>query len=243
MRIGLLQAGRVNERIVEQFGEYPGMVETLLGFSGDELEFRNWRLLDGELPHSPRETDGWIISGSRHAVYDDLPWIPATRQFLRNSFDAGIPVVGICFGHQLLAEALGGRVEKSQRGWGIGVQSYEVLARPRWMSDASETVSFQSIHQDQIVELPPETEVIAGSEFCPYGMVAYGDFGFSVQAHPEFTREFSRALLEALRGDRIPRKTVDLALQTLELPTDAGNFSVWTKNFFACCRATRNPEL
>ena len=232
MRIGILRAGRVNPKIARQFGEYPHMTETLLQTDEGDLEFEYWPLTEGVVPEDPMACDGWLITGSRHSVYDDLPWIFDAIGFLRNAVDADRPILGICFGHQLLALALGGKVEKSDRGWGIGVQAYDVINCPPWMTGAPDRIAFQSIHQDQVVEDPPGAIRIATSDFCPSAMLAYGTVGYSVQAHPEFSREFSQALLHALRGVRIEESVCDRALRTVGNPTHEEAFSGWARRFF-----------
>ncbi len=232
MRIGILRAGRVNPKITKRFGEYPRMAETLIQPEGDEFSFQYWSVIEGIIPDDPATCDGWLITGSRHGVYDKLPWIGATQAFIRSAMDRGVPVLGICFGHQLLAHAMGGRVEKSNRGWGIGVQVYDVVKRPPWMSGSPDRIAFQSIHQDQVVEPPVGALRVATSEFCPSAMLAYGSNGFSIQAHPEFTPEFSTALLEAVRGVRIDEETCDRAIETVGKPTHEREFAKWARRFF-----------
>ena len=208
------------------------MVETLIQPEGDEFCFEYWPVTEGVIPDDPATCDGWLITGSRHGVYDDLPWIGAASAFIRGAMDRDVPVLGICFGHQLLAHAMGGLVEKSDRGWGIGVQEYQVVKRPPWMSGSPDRIAFQSIHQDQVVEAPANALRVATSEFCPSAALAYGSTGFSIQAHPEFTPEFSLALLEAVRGVRIDEETCDLAIETVGKPTHEREFAKWARRFF-----------
>jgi GMP synthase-like glutamine amidotransferase len=109
-----------------------------------------------------------MITGSPAGVYDDEAWIGPLADFIRAGAAAGVPQVGICFGHQILAEALGGKVIKSDKGWGVGRHTYDVVACPGFVSETCPpTVSAAVSHQDQVVALPPGAEVIAASDFTP----------------------------------------------------------------------------
>ena len=134
MKIGILETGEVAAELKARHGDYPAMFAALLGALDPALDFATVRVVAGEMPASPRQVDAWLVTGSRHGVYDDLPWIEPLKAFLRACLAERVPVVGVCFGHQILAEALGGRVVKSDRGWGLGVQDYELTARPKWMA-------------------------------------------------------------------------------------------------------------
>ena len=155
MKIGILETGEVHPDLKPRHGDYPAMFEAMLRSVDPGLEFTTVRVVAGEMPAAPTQADAWIVTGSRHGVYDDLPWIAPLKDFLRDCIAARVPVVGICFGHQILAEALGGRAVKSDRGWGLGVQDYEVVARPGWMADLPGRFAVRALHQDQVVELPP----------------------------------------------------------------------------------------
>src|SRR5699024_3696885 len=116
------------------------------------------------------------ITGSRHGVYDKLPWIEGLKDFLRRARAAPVPIIGICFGHQIMAEAFGGRAEKSAKGWGIGVQEYAVHAgAPGWMAGAPARVTLHALHQDQVTAIPSDAVCLASSPFCEFAMLAYGD--------------------------------------------------------------------
>ena len=134
MLIGILETGRVNETLIPHYGEYVPMFEAWLRPADPGLSYRAYATEDGEIPVSPTECDAWLITGSKHGVYDDLPWIEPLKTFLRGARAAGQPIVGVCFGHQILAEALGGQAVKSEKGWGAGVHDYEVVRRPGWMA-------------------------------------------------------------------------------------------------------------
>ncbi|MCW5605758.1 MAG: type 1 glutamine amidotransferase, partial [Burkholderiales bacterium] len=132
--------------------------------------------------------------------------------FLRQAIARDVPVVGICFGHQILAEAMGGKVVKSERGWGCGVHRYS-------LSDGGE-MAIAAMHQDQVIQVPPDAAVIASSEFCPVAGLDYGGRALSFQPHPEFADAFVRDLVASRREFSIPAPVADIALASIGGPTD-----------------------
>jgi GMP synthase-like glutamine amidotransferase len=229
MRIGILETGEVHPDLLEKHGDYPRMFADLLGAVDPTLEFSTIRVVAGESPSDPHDADAWLITGSRHGVYDDLPWIGPLKDFVRACRAADVPMVGICFGHQILAEALGGRAEKSDKGWGLGVQSYEVVTKPGWMADMPDRFSVRALHQDQVVDLPPDATVLARSPHCEYAALAYGDpeapDAITLQPHPEYGPEFFEALLTLRAGTVIPMDVADAARATLAVPVHSPDWA------------------
>ena len=142
-------------------------------------------------------------------------------------------MVGVCFGHQIMAQALGGRVIKSPKGWGVGEQVYAVLKPEPWM-DGAASIRLPGSHQDQVAEAPPGAEVIAGSDFTPIGALAWRDRpAVSIQLHPEFEPAYAVALIEARRGTRYTDAEADAAIASYAGPDDRARVGGWINTFLA----------
>ena len=222
MKLAILETGRPPGDLAERFGDYPKMFADMLG-PGFELEV--FDVQSGELP-SEREHAAYLITGSPAGVYDDLPWIAPLLHFIRTVADKKL--VGICFGHQAMAEALGGKVEKSDKGWGIGLQHYAIDRRQPWM-DGESVISVPASHQDQVVIQPPNTQVVASSDFTPFAGFAWTDRpAISFQFHPEFEPDYAKALI-AQRHDSLP--SPDAATASLDAPNDRTRVAEWIRRF------------
>lgn len=239
MRIGVLEAGRVPPDMAERHDGFGPMMERLLQAADPAASVAVYPVIDGVIPEATTQEDGWIVTGSRHGVYDDLPWMAPLKDFLRRAVADGVPVVGICFGHQILADAMGGRVAKSDRGWGVGVHRYRVARTLPFMTGDLPEFAIQAMHQDQVVEPPPGAEVVATSDFCPYAALAYGSTAISFQGHPEFSAGFSEELIRTRKGSLIPDATADVALATLAAETDAATLGGWIAAFYRNAAAAR----
>ncbi|MEX2518355.1 MAG: type 1 glutamine amidotransferase [Paracoccaceae bacterium] len=220
MKIGILQAGLVPEELASTWGEYDRIFATHLHRADPEIEIEGWRVVEGGFPPGPGAADGWLISGSKHGVYEDHVWIPPLKDFIRAIVASGRPLIGVCFGHQIMAEALGGRAEKSAKGWGLGPTAYEIVARPEWMRDAPAHFTIPAVHQDQVTTAPPDATRVATSPFCENAALVYGDpetpYAISIQPHPEFTASFARKLIETRRGAAFPTDLSDAALARID---------------------------
>jgi GMP synthase-like glutamine amidotransferase len=229
LKIGLLETGNPPGDLTETYGSYSAMFEALLG---PEHSYRVYDVQKGELPADPAENDAYLITGSAAGVYDPLPWIEPLKAFLREA-KGEAPMVGVCFGHQIMAEAFGGKATKSDKGWGVGLQAYEVVSREPWMDEAQH-VAVPGSHQDQVVELAPGARVLAGSAFTPYGVLAYDDArAISMQFHPEFSPAYAKALIEARRGTRFTDEQADGAIVSLSAPNDRDRMAEWIGRFLA----------
>lgn len=231
MKIGILETGEVPELLNRKHGDYPAMFMRLLRSAEPSLEFDVYHVTRNELPDHVTDCDAWLVTGSPHGVYDPVPWIEPLKVFLSRAYEAQVPIVGICFGHQILAEALGGRAEKSNKGWGLGVQRYNIHSKPAWMTGVDGEFALNALHQDQVTELPPEAEVLAGSEFCPYAVLAYHGNAISIQPHPEFRTEYLRELIEFRRGKAFQDADAERGLQNLGAPIHTEQVAEWIVQF------------
>jgi GMP synthase-like glutamine amidotransferase len=226
VKLGLLVCDHVRPEFLGISGDYPDMFRRL--FEGhQDVELVVYDVIGSEFPADPSECDAWITTGSRHSVNDDLPWIRRLEEFVREVAQTDVPFVGVCFGHQLIARALGGSVVQSERGWGVGIKEVEVS------DDLGLGSSYRVLnsHQDQIATLPPGAEVLGWSEHCPVAMLGVGDNMIGIQGHPEFETEYSRALMESRRGHLIPEETVDAGLASLDSAPDSGRLAQWIVGF------------
>lgn len=222
MKIAVLETGVPPDPLAERFGSYPDMFGALLG-PGFDLE--TYDAQNGALPAAGAH-EAYLITGSPAGVYDALPWIPPLVDFIRAAGDA--KMIGVCFGHQVMAQALGGEVIKSPKGWGAGLQNYDVMAPQQW-TNGERCIAVPASHQDQVVVQPPRTEVVAASAFTPFAALAWTDRpAVSFQFHPEFSPAYAKALIE-MRFDRV--NDAEAALASLDAPNDNDRVGDWMRKF------------
>ncbi len=222
--IGILQCGAAPTALRPAFGDYGAMCQRVLAPGQDSVIYD---VTSGDLPPIDACT-GYVLTGSPAGVYDKLPWIPPLLDFVRQA-KGRARLVGICFGHQAMAQALGGEVIKSPKGWGIGVHRYAIPAPTPWM-DGPAPIHVAASHQDQVVTLPPGARVVAESAFTPFAGLDYGD-AISFQFHPEFDPAFGKALIET-RGDNYGALAAP-ALASYTGPDDSGRVRGWIGRFLS----------
>ncbi|ETX30051.1 type 1 glutamine amidotransferase [Roseivivax isoporae] len=210
MKIGILQTGLLPDTLISAHGDYPDLYARLL--DGHGFEFEAWRVVEGAFPDGPEAAEGWLITGSRHGAYEDHPWIPPLEALIRDIVAAERPLVGVCFGHQIIAQALGGRVEKFPAGWSVGPQVYDFPEGP---------LAVTAWHQDQVTAAPEGAEVVASSDFCANAALLYAGRAYSVQPHPEFTDAFTRDLIDSRGRGTVPDALLDAARARLGQSTGA----------------------
>lgn len=221
MKLTILHTGDAPAPLRERFPAYPEMIRHMFEAVGARFDYETIRVHDGEALPDPGGPEGVVITGSPAGVYDDLPWLAPLRAFIGEAYAARVPMLGICFGHQIMADALGGTVRKSEKGWGMGRHTYQVTQRPPFLGGDRTSYAIVCSHQDQVIEPPAEAEVFLASDFTPFaGLVYRNGAAVSVQPHPEFSDEYARELAELRRG-RAPDATVDAALASFATPSDS----------------------
>ncbi|MFN0102496.1 MAG: type 1 glutamine amidotransferase [Bryobacteraceae bacterium] len=224
MKIGLLQCDHTLDSVRHIAGDYDTMFANWL-----KADWRVYDLQQDERPQDLNECDAYIATGSKASVYDDVPWIHQFADLTRKIHASDKPFLGVCFGHQMLGHALGGRVAKNPNGWGIGAHTFTVNESQHWMQPPAAEFSLLMSCQDNVLELPPNAEVLAGNAHCPVGLFRVGNM-LGVQGHPEFTPAYAEALLN-LRRERIGPEKADAALATLRHPLDGPLLAQWALAF------------
>jgi GMP synthase-like glutamine amidotransferase len=236
MRVTIIETGRAPGQLSEAYPRYPDMFAALLGEADAGLSFDVVKLVDGEALPDPAACEAVVITGSPSGVYDQTPWMDPLRDFVRGVFRAKTPMVGVCFGHQIIADAMGGDVRKSDKGWGVGRHTYDVLEHRPWMAGAGASVSLAVSHQDQVITPPAGAVTLARSAHTEHAMLAYEDAPvMSVQGHPEFGDQFVAALYAARRG-RLSDAQVDGAIASLAERHDNEMVGRWMAMFLRGAR-------
>ncbi|MFV0491886.1 MAG: type 1 glutamine amidotransferase [Pseudorhodobacter sp.] len=232
MLIGILQTGAAPDDLRWNLGDYPAMFEKLL--DGQGFTFRTWNVELMDFPADVADADGWLITGSRHGAYEDHRFITPLESFIREAYDQDVPVVGICFGHQIIAQAMGGKVEKFGRGWSIGATDYDLQG---------EKVTLNAWHQDQVTRIPEGARVVGHSGFCENAALLYDERMFSLQAHPEFQPDFIEGLMRTRGEGIVPDDLMATARARLSDPLSNESVACQIGDFFHAGAKRRRVQM
>jgi GMP synthase-like glutamine amidotransferase len=232
MVIGLLQCDHVPEELQPTYGDYDQMFRSLFLPLAPDWEFKVYDVVNGHFPEKPEECDGYMATGSKSSVYDNEEWIHRSKSLIRELYQKSIKYTGVCFGHQLLAEALNGKVEKSlEYGWNVGVHQFSFTRQQSWMEPFQEQANLLMMCQDQVVKLPENSTILASLPTCPVSMFQTGETALGIQAHPEFPASYDGELINR-RTERIGKDKAERALLSLQHNTlNSELIARWIINF------------
>ena len=235
MIIGILQADVLADQVIQSYGCYVDMFEKLLSEVDTQLTFKTYLVKQNEYPDDIHDCDAYLITGSKSSAYEDEDWIHRLKQFVVDCSAQRKKLLGICFGHQLIADALGGKVEKSDKGWGVGMASSRVTQKPHWLVPDQQQFNLLVNHQDQVVELPRNASLVATNEFCPIASYQVDNAVLTFQGHPEFNRDYLHHLMTK-RRHIIGEQVYHQGMKSLEQDVDHEVVAKWIVNFI---RGTR----
>ena len=231
MKLGILNAFPPEDSIIQWNDTPVDAYVRFLELAQPNFDYVGYDVADGQFPVSVDACDAYLVTGSPKGVYDTYEWIAELGDFIREAYQAGKKLVGICFGHQILAHSLGGRSEKSQKGWGLGLKEFNIYEKKDWMTVDLSQSSLHFVHQDQVVQLPLGAELLGGNEFCPNLFFTIEDQVLGIQGHPEFTGEIMHEILDA-REEIFGPKLCGLAATSIDSGTpDNQLLAEWITNF------------
>ena len=236
--LGILDCDDLSPELRGDYHSYTGMFKTLFEplfesgapFKDSSIEYRRYDVQKNDFPSTLNECDAYLITGSKTGVYDDKSWIKQLKSFIQLAYKGAVKLVGLCFGHQILAEALGGKAEKSEKGWGVGAMTSKSVAHADWMTEKLETICLLYSHQDQVTQLPPTAKTLFSSEFCQFGAFYIPHKILAFQGHPEFTIDYCHRLM-FLRQERYAEGQYESAIKSLDMPLHSQQLGKWIINF------------
>ncbi len=230
MKIGLLVCAKVSNKLIHISGSIVDMYRNLFNRHAPDIELEIYDVVNGDFPHVTGNLSGFLCTGSPCSVYDDHAWIKGLKKFVQAAYNHKKKMVGICFGHQIIAEALGGSVACSARGWGIGVQEVDIYHTRNWMIPRAEKMKMLVSYQDQVTKLPPGGVLLAGNSHCRYFMFDIQNVALGIQGHPEFDKRYAEALY-ASRHELFDQVVFSKAMASLNKTVHPNIFAEWICHF------------
>ncbi|MNO70415.1 GMP synthase [glutamine-hydrolyzing] [compost metagenome] len=230
LQICILETDILRPELIDDYTGYGRMFQQLFAKQPIPAEFKVYNVVEGHYPPEDEQYDAYLVTGSKADSFGDDPWIQTLKTFLLDRYQRGDKLLGICFGHQLLALLLGGKAERASQGWGVGTHNYRIEEQPAWMTPALEDLTLLISHQDQVTRLPENARVLASSDFCPVAAYAIGDQVLCFQGHPEFISDYSRALLD-LRRDFLGEPVYNQGVESLGASHQGTTVAEWMMRF------------
>ena len=233
LTLGILLTDHVVPKLIEKHGDQDVFYEYIFNKVDPSINLKVYDVVIDEYPNNIDECDGYIITGSKLSTYDDVDWIKTLEEYIRTLDTSKKKLLGVCFGHQLIAQPLGGKVEKAKVGWTLGVQPYDFLSKFPWVRNHNESVRLIHSHQDQVTVLPAKAELIAKNDMVPVAMFRVDDHIMSMQGHPEFSEDYAHDVAN-LRKEILGEKVFSKASRSLmKKDSDRLEVTQWWVDFFS----------
>jgi len=230
VRIGILETDKLDADLIARFGSYAEMFKVLLSSIDNGLSFKVYQVIDNAYPEQIDECDAYLITGSKYSAYDNDGWIRKLETYIVSLHELRKKLIGICFGHQLIAQALGGKVSKSEKGWGVGNITKQIIHTPDWMQTEKQQFTMIYSHQDQVDILPDGATLIAGNDFCQLSSFQIGNHILTFQGHPEFTPAYARQRLQT-RREKVGEAIYQKGMASLHEENDSVLVARWLLDF------------
>ncbi|KAF1054724.1 MAG: GMP synthase [glutamine-hydrolyzing] [Stenotrophomonas maltophilia] len=230
LHICILETDILRPELIDQYTGYGHMFQELFARQPVPAEFTVYNVVEGHYPPDSEHYDAYLVTGSKYDSFGSQPWIQRLKEYVLERYQRGDTLLGVCFGHQLLALVLGGHTERANQGWGVGIHHYQVQEQPDWMQPALQDLTLLVSHQDQVTRLPKDARIIASSTFCPNAAYAIGDQVLCFQGHPEFRSDYSRAILD-LRREIFSEPVYQKGIDSLSEPHQGATVAEWMMRF------------
>lgn len=238
LKICILEADDLHPQLEPDFHSFGSMFVQLLGRQEQPAEFSVYNVVRGDYPCETEHFDAFLVTGSKADAFGEDAWIVQLRRYLLLRYQSGDVLLGVCFGHQILALVLGGKTERAVQGWGAGVHSYRMQVASLANQACPPVIRMLISHRDQVTRLPEGAQLLASSEFCPNAAFMLDGRVLCFQGHPEFTAEFSRSLLQ-LRQGIYTGEFYAKSLDSLQQSHDGDTVGSWMLDFVAATREQR----